>query len=107
MNNELSSTLEAVYDLVIKDGTIVTADAVYEADLAVSGETIAAIGCASTDYGQWCPCGYGCGAYCQIGTAQDGCERNHRDPLCRADAGRDTRQTRIYDVRNASACLGG
>ena len=44
MNNELSSTLEAVYDLVIKDGTIVTADAVYEADLAVSGETIAAIG---------------------------------------------------------------
>ena len=32
------------YDLVIKNGTVVTADAVYPADVAVNGETIAAIG---------------------------------------------------------------
>jgi len=32
------------YDLVIRNGTLVTADAVFAADLAVNGETIAAIG---------------------------------------------------------------
>jgi len=33
-----------VYDLVIKNGTVVTAEAVFAADVAVSGETIAALG---------------------------------------------------------------
>ena len=33
-----------LYDLVIRDGTVVTADAVYPADVAISGETIAAVG---------------------------------------------------------------
>ncbi|WP_374687743.1 dihydropyrimidinase [Promineifilum sp.] len=32
------------YDLVIRHGTLITADAVYAADLAINGETIAAIG---------------------------------------------------------------
>lgn len=32
------------YDLVIKDGTVVTTEAVFDADVAVSGERIAAIG---------------------------------------------------------------
>ena len=33
-----------MYDLVIKNGTIVTADATFQADVAVQGETIAAVG---------------------------------------------------------------
>ncbi len=32
------------YDLVIKNGTVVTADATYQADVAIQGETITAIG---------------------------------------------------------------
>lgn len=39
-----SSPPEELFDLVIVGGTVVTADAVYPADVAVSGETIAAIG---------------------------------------------------------------
>lgn len=35
---------QPTYDLVIRNGTIVTAEAVYQADIAVSGETIAAVG---------------------------------------------------------------
>ena len=43
MSTEPSPT-QPVYDLVITGGTIVTADAVFEADVAVVGESIAAIG---------------------------------------------------------------
>lgn len=39
-----SPLTQPIYDLVITGGTVVTADAVYEADVAVEGETIAAIG---------------------------------------------------------------
>lgn len=43
MTNPSPPTL-STYDLVIKGGTVVTAEAVFPADVAVSGETIAAIG---------------------------------------------------------------
>ena len=32
------------FDLVIKDGTVVTAESTYQADIGIKGETIAAIG---------------------------------------------------------------
>jgi len=39
-----TATKEMSYDLVIKNGLVITADATFEADVAVSGEKIAAIG---------------------------------------------------------------
>lgn len=42
--NELTSPSATPYDLVIKNGTVVTAEDVFPADVAVSGEIIAAIG---------------------------------------------------------------
>lgn len=44
MSEHLFPTGSTPYDLVIKNGTLVTAEAVFPADVAVSGETIAAMG---------------------------------------------------------------